>query len=101
MRGVRVLGRPQSLAARDLPEAAGAVEDLELVLVTDALQFAGQGRTGIRVAQGFSWGAKYVVGPAHGWLGAVGFASSTHRLGTKRGRDITHETGAGGVERIP
>ena len=40
----------------------------------------GRGRTSIRAAQGLSWAARYVVGSAHGWLGAVGFASSARWL---------------------
>ncbi len=71
--------------ARDVPDAVCAVEDLELVLVTDARQRAiwdglmthehpcGAGPfVGCQV--------RYLVGSAHGWLGAVGFASSARWL---------------------
>ena len=70
---------------RGVPDAVGAVEDLELVLVTDARQRAiwdglmthehprGAGPfVGCQI--------RYLAGSAHGWLGAAGFASSARWL---------------------
>ena len=68
-----------------VPDAVGAIEDLKLVLVTDAWQRAiwdglmthehprGAGPfVGCQI--------RYLVGSAHGWLGAVGFSASARRL---------------------
>ncbi len=71
--------------ARGVPDAVGAVEDLELVLVRDARQraiwdglMAHEHPRGAGPFVGCQ--IRYLAGSAHGWLGAVGFASSARWL---------------------
>ena len=69
--------------ACDVPDAVGAVEGLKLVLVTDARQRAiwNGAHEHPRGAGPFvGCQLRYLVGSAHGWLGAVGFAASARHL---------------------
>ncbi len=82
--------RPRRLAEpvpppKSVPEEVGAVEGLELVPVTDDdhrlvwnTMLEEEHPRGAGPLVGCQ--LRYLVGSAHGWLGAVGFAASAHRL---------------------
>ncbi len=75
-------------AAQGVPAQTGAVRDLELILVSDAAQraiwnglMAHEHPRGAGPLVGCQ--LRYLIGSAHGWLGAIGFGAAALKLAAR------------------